>query len=102
MRPCPPDSNCESYPLMILFWIFGFGPNFIHTSVEFYNQRMRKMKTKKMDFAFMFFIYSIGLFMFVCFQIPFFCLITPFILVSLIYRNFFYSFIYFLGVGLGY
>jgi len=58
MKPCPPDSNCESYPLMILFWIFGFGPTFIHTSVEFYNQRMRKMKTKKMDFVFMFFIYS--------------------------------------------
>ena len=99
MNVCPPDSCCLTYLFMLLYCIIGFGAIFVFTFVEFYDFRMKQMKSDIKESVFMVFIYGTGICLFVSFQIQFLCLITPFILVSVLYRHFFYLFIHFLGIG---
>ena len=99
MNVCPPDSCCLTYLFILLYCIIGFGAIFVFTFVEFYDFRMKQMKSDIKESVFMVFIYGTGICLFVSFQIQFLCLITPFILVSVLYRHFFYLFIHFLGIG---
>ena len=67
--------------------------------MEFYDTKMEMMDDDCQDIAFIVFIFGIGICLFVSFQIPFFCLITPFILICLVYRKFYYSLALFFGIG---
>ena len=95
----PPESCCETYLFIIGFWIFGIAAIYIFTVMEYYDHKMKIMNNENMETAFMVFVFGTGVCLLVSFQISFFCLITPFILVSFIYRNFSYLLVYFFGIG---
>ena len=85
------------YLYILGFWLFGVIAIFIFEVMEFLTDKLDF--SEEMENAIVFFVSVMGICLFCCFQIPFFCLITPFILISLIYRPFFYIFIFFFGLG---
>ena len=99
LEPYPPEECWLTYLLMTGFWIFGIGVILVWTVMEFYDHKMKMMKSENKEIAFAIFVFGTGICMFVSFQIPFFCLITPFIFICFIYRKFYYSFILFFGLG---
>ena len=74
------------------FWIFYCFPVVIYF-VRNVNENVGE------DECFISLITLIGLCLFVAFQIPFSALITPFILISLIYHKFFDKLLLFFGIG---
>ena len=99
LNPYEPEVWWINYLLILGFWIFGFGVVFVWTAMEFYDTKMEMMDDDCQDITFIVFIFGIGICLFVSFQIPFFCLITPFILICLVYRKFYYSLALFFGIG---
>ena len=99
LEPYPPEQCCLTYLFTLGFWFFGFGVIFVFAVMEFYDHKMKMMKSENKEIAFAIFVFGTGICMFVSFQIPFFCLITPFIFICFIYRKFYYSFILFFGLG---
>ena len=51
MNVCPPDSCCLTYLFMLLYCIIGFGAIFVFTFVEFYDFRMKQMKSDIKEIA---------------------------------------------------
>ena len=86
------------YLLTVLFWIFGVYAKFIYLSEFNRNKNFVKPQTCsekiRVTIAFL-----TGFCLWVSFQFTFMCLITPFILICLIYPKFFVVFIAFLGIG---
>ena len=90
----------ESYLGIIGFWILGIAAIFVFTIMDFYDfYRMRHMIEEKNKTIFNVFIVLISLCLVVCFQVQLFCLLTPFMLIALVYSNFFNSIVFFFGIG---
>ena len=99
-QPVPFDevSLWLKYLAILGFWLFGFGV--IETYIIFYFVDDSKVALND-DCAqclFVFFAIIIGLALFICFQIFFTTLITPFILISFICHHRFDELIYFFGI----
>ena len=78
---------CERYIAIFVMWFFGF---FLFAGVSMFNFSNDRIRLGRGCAEICYYVigFFIALFLFVCFQILFFCLITPFILVSLVYPYF--------------
>ena len=75
----------QSYICIFVFWIFGY---FFFAGFSMFQYTDRHLNLEKIECPFFFFGILIALFLFVCFQIIFFCLITPFILIAIVFPRF--------------
>ena len=66
--------------------------------MEFVSERIENLNVKVEDII-TGLVFGMGFTMWVSFQITFFCLITPFIMISLVKTTFFNKFIFFFGFG---
>ena len=98
-RPFPVGSCLENFHFTLGFWFFGVAVIYIYTVMEYIDQEIVDNFGEKTETTMMIFVFLTGAALFVAFQISFFCLITPFILVAFAYQNFFYYIIYFFGFG---
>ena len=87
----------ENYLLMLGFWIFGIVIIFIYVVGVYFDNEIKIITIDKVGFALILFGISLGVFC--AFQIPFTCLLTPFILISLICPKFFNKLLLFFEVG---
>ena len=87
----------ERYIAIFVMWFFGY---FLFAGLSMLNYTEDRIDLKKVEL----FYYIIGALMtlclFICFQILFTCLITPFILVSLVYPYFIDNILIFLDMNL--
>ena len=86
------------YFFIIAFWLFSVGIIFVFITMEFIVRNIQPL-SNKLRIIILIFIIGMGISLFICFQAAFICLITPFMLVCLIYSPFFYKFIFFFGLG---
>ena len=75
----------ENYLFILIFWFFGY---FLFAGFSMMDYSDDKIQLKRAECMFHFCGCFIALYLFVCFQILFFCLITPFMLIALVYPNF--------------
>ena len=92
-------SICIKYLGILGFWIFGFFVVYCFPVVSYFVRNMNKYVDDDDDTRLISLIILIGLCLFITFQIPFSALITPFILISLIYHKFFDKLLLFFGIG---
>ena len=85
------------YLLIILFWLFGFTLLFFFVTIIYLEKHGLDNKFDRTN-AYCFILLT-GLTLLIPFQIIFFCSITPFILISLIYHHFFSRLLFFYGFG---
>ena len=85
------------YICIFVFWIFGF---FIFTgfSMGIYSDEKLELNGC-IEIAYYIIGFLIALCLFTCFQILFFCLITPFILIAIICPYFFDNILMFFNIG---
>ena len=98
IRPFDSDDSYIDYLLILGFWFFGAAAVFIWVVMEYLTTKVNKF-TAAIEIPTIVITFLMGITMIVCFQIPFFCLITPFMIASLIYYPFFYKFIFFFSLG---
>ena len=98
IRPFDSDDSYIDYLFILGFWFFGTSVVFIWVVMENLTTKVNKF-TSAAELPTIVMTFLMGITMFVCFQISFFCLITPFMIASLIYYPFFYKFIFFFGLG---
>ena len=79
------DHYWQQYLFMVLFWLFGYILFGCYSIFEYLEEHEILPKHEVTYILIGFFMV---LFLFVCFGILFFCLITPFILISLVYPDF--------------
>ena len=82
------NDMCRKYILMIAFWFFGILIYFFFI-VGVYMAEKLKIEQGNVAIILIVCIVLIGLCLNIAFQISFTCLITPFILISIIYHKFF-------------
>ena len=75
----------ENYLFILIFWFFGY---FLFAGFSMMDYSDDKIQLNRAECMFHFCGFFIALYLFVCFQILFFCLITPFMLIALVYPNF--------------
>jgi hypothetical protein len=83
----------------LMIWFFGY---FLLCAYQIYNNskdNQIKMADENANCHYKFYGYLIAFFLFICYQIAFTCLITPFILISLIYPFFVYKIKMFFSIG---
>ena len=87
----------ERYLAIIVMWFFGY---FVFAATSMGNYVYDRIGLGNVEVA----VYMIGalmtFFLFICFQILFFCLITPFILVCLVYPYFIDNILMFLDINM--
>ena len=98
-EPFNPEDCMLRYLFILGFWLFGISVLFVFINREFYGSKLKAFKNENFASFFFAIVYAIATCMLVCFQITFFCLITPFILISFIYSDFFFLFIFFFGMA---
>ena len=86
----------ERYLGIFIMWLFGF---FIFAGLSMANFGSRKINFGYSESAFYILGGFISLMLFICFQILFTCLITPFILVALVYPYFIDNILIFLDIS---
>ena len=87
----------ENYLLMLGFWILGVFIIFIYVVGVYFDEKIKIINISNGGFFFILFGISLGVFC--AFQIPFTCLLTPFILISFICPKFFNKLLLFFEVG---
>jgi len=87
----------ENYLLMFGFWIFGIIIIYIYVIGVYFDNQIKIITIDNIGFAFI--LFGISLAVFCAFQIPFTCLLTPFILISFICPKFFNKLLLFFEVG---
>ena len=92
IHPFDPQDSYLDYLFILGFWFFGVAVYFIWVVTGYLSGELDFLRKSLSPYIFTFLM---GLAIFVCFQITFFCLITPFMIISLIYYPFFYKFIFF-------
>jgi hypothetical protein len=98
IHPFDPQDSCLDYLFILGFWFFGAAVFFIWVVMEYLTTKL-DILSECLEIASFIFAFGMGITIFVCFQIPFFCLITPFMIISLIYYPLFYKFIFFFSMG---
>ena len=91
----------EKYLIILIFWLFGIALIFAFIINEFSSFDIHYSNYCIKNFVNII-GYLTGITLFVSFQITFICLTAPFILICLIYHNFFNIFLMFLGFELRY
>ena len=97
-RPFESEACFLDYLFILGFWFFSVPVIFIWVVMEFLTSEIEDLDDKT-EIAITIIVFAMGISLFTCFQIAFLCLITPFMLVCLIYSPFFYKFIFFFGLG---
>ena len=97
-RPFESEACFLDYLFILGFWFFSVPVIFIWVVMEFLTSEIENLDDKT-EIAITIIVFAMGISLFACFQIAFLCLITPFMLVCLIYSPFFYKFIFFFGLG---
>ena len=85
------------YICIFVFWLFGYFI-FVGVSMAMYSDQKVKLN-EHFEIAYYVIGVLIALCLFTCFQILFFCLITPFILIAIICPYFFDNILMFLNIG---
>ena len=96
-RPFESEESYIDYLYILGFWFFGVAAIFVFVVMEYLMLRANIRDKYEIPIIVLVFLMAISLF--VCFQIIFFGLITPFMIVSLIHYEFFYKVIFFFGFG---
>ena len=97
-RPFESEACFLDYLFILGFWFFSVPVIFIWVVMEFLTSEIENLDDKT-EIAITIIVFAMGISLFAFFQIAFLCLITPFMLVCLIYSPFFYKFIFFFGLG---
>ena len=87
------------YLIIFIFWFIGYGFLFSYILTINYDRSL-KIKGKKKKVIFIILILAMGLCLLVPFEILFTCIVTPFIIISLIYHKFFGKLLILYGIGL--
>ena len=88
-----PNNKCRRYCAIIAFWFFGFFVFLMKTNID-YLDRVDLDLNEMTKFL----MYSTLIFLYICYQILFTCLITPFILIALVYHPFIFKIYKFLEI----
>ena len=88
----------QKYLIILGFWLFGFLAMEIFIISDFTSFKLH-INNDCINCVFGFFVVMISVALFLCFQISFAALISPFILISLVYHHYFEKLLYFLGLG---
>ena len=86
----------ERYLAIFVMWIFGF---FLFAGVTMVNSTLDRIDFTRCEAPYFIIGFLIAICLFVCFQILFTCLITPFILISLVYPKFIDHILMFLDIN---
>ena len=97
-RPPRINSCILKYVGIFVTWIFGYFLFAGFTMVNLSNHHFY-LRNDCAEITFYFFGLFIALSLFTCFQILFTCLITPFMIISLVYPNFILKILHFLCIG---
>jgi len=97
-EPFESEACYLDYLFILGFWFFGVPVIFIWVVMEYLTSEIDDLDDKT-EIAITIIVFCMGISLFACFQISFLCLITPFMLISLIYSPFFYRIIFFFGLG---
>ena len=87
------------YLAILGFWLFGFGVMEIFVFFCFIDEKLDVFDDDCNNCLVYFFTIMITLALFLCFQLFFSALISPFILISFVYHPFFEKLLYFFGIG---
>ena len=87
------------YLAILGFWLFGFGVMEIFVFFCFIDEKLDVFDDDCNNCLVYFFTIMITLALFLCFQLFFAALISPFILISFVYHPFFEKLLYFFGIG---
>ena len=90
--------GCYKYLLIFGFWIFGVWITTFYGMVSYFNRNISDFMIDHEGTVF-FFGFGIAFGLLIAFQISFDCIITPFILFSLLYHKFFDRILLFFEVG---
>ena len=97
-RPPRINSCILKYVGIFVTWIFGYFLFAGFTMANFSNHHFY-LRHDCAEITFYFLGFFIALSLFTCFQILFTCLITPFMIISLVYPNFILKILHFLCIG---
>jgi hypothetical protein len=78
-----PDNNCKRYCIIIALWLFGFFIFLKETNLDYLDRVDLNLNAMTK-----FLMYSTFTCLYICYQILFACLITPFVLIALVYPPF--------------
>ena len=98
VRPFESEACYLDYLFILGFWFFSVPVIFIYVVMEYLTSEII-LDDDKSEIAVTVIVFGMGVALFACFQAIFIGLITPFMLVSLVYSPFFYKFIFFFGLG---
>ena len=98
VRPFESEACYLDYLFILGFWFFSVPVIFIYVVMEYLTTEII-LDDDKSEIAVTVIVFGMGVALFACFQAIFIGLITPFMLVSLVYSPFFYKFIFFFGLG---
>jgi hypothetical protein len=90
------ENMCLRYLSIFVFWIFGF---FLFAGFSMFEYSHSKLELGSVESFYYCCGFFIALGLFVCFQIIFTCLITPFILIALVHPYFFDNIMSCLNIG---
>ena len=90
------NNLCLRYLCIFVFWIFGF---FLFAGFSMFEYTDHNIHLGCGEFIYYYCGVFIALGLFISFQIIFFCLITPFMLIALVYPYFFDNILSFLNIG---
>ena len=93
------DELCLKYLLIVGFWLFGIPAIWGFTVINYEERKLDINNDDCIFTTFIVFVCGIGLCLFICFEIFFTTLITPFFLVCLIYHHFFTRLLLLFGIG---
>ena len=92
------DPLLTKYLYILGFWLLGFSVIAIYLSIHYFERELSDLSEDTEDFLV---IINVATFIILSipFQILFTCILTPFILISLVYHKFFDRLLMFFGIG---
>ena len=92
------DDICLKYLMIFSFLLFGILFIYMYIIINITEDKIQ-IRNCCQEIIFKILALLIGLYLFICFQIFFICLTSPFILICFIYHNFFEYFLILFGIG---
>ena len=92
------DILWAKYLLILGFWLFGFIAIEFFAVIDFVDTKV-KLNNDCVKSFFIFLVVLVIIALFVCFEISFTSVISPFILISFVYHPFFQILLFFFGIG---
>ena len=92
--------NCfQNYLLLFGFWFFGYAIMYVYIVGIYFTKKADLLKDDFIEIYFLIILIFSSLAMLVAFQISFTCILTPFMIVSLVYPKFFEKILIFFEIG---